>query len=112
MEIIKCNVKNLIIEMEYKFIQKYSDNQLNTFFNYWNFFEEKEKKIQELGEISLDTILYSKYYWCTQCKNRYNKIYGRDVGIEQQQYKIIEEIEQKQSSVNWQLLQMIDEGNV
>lgn len=111
MEIVKYNIEKIMAEIEYKYIQKYSDNQLNSFFNYWNVFDEKEKEIQELKRLSLETILYSKYYWCTQYKNRYNEIYGRDVGIEQQQYKIIEEIEQKQISINWQLLQMIDEGN-
>lgn len=99
-----------MVEIEYKCIQRYSDSQLNSYFNYWNVFAEKEKEIQELKGLSLETILYSKYYWCTQFKDRYNKIYGRDVGIEQQQYKIIEEIEQKQISINWHLLQMIDEG--
>ena len=78
--------------------------------NYWYFFDEKEKEIQELLGVSLESILYSKYYWCTQYKNRYNELYGKDVGIDQQQYKIIEEMTQRINDVDWSFIQMIEEG--
>ena len=55
-------------------------------------------------------ILYSKYYWCTQYKNRFNELYGKDVGIDQQQYKIIEEMTQRINDVDWSFIQMIEEG--
>ena len=87
-----------------------SDKQLNILLNYWYFFDEKEKEIQELLGVSLESILYSKYYWCTQYKNRYNELYGKDVGIDQQQYKIIEEMTQRINDVDWSFIQMIEEG--
>lgn len=36
-------------------------------------FEEKEKEIQELLGISLDTILYSKWYWSEYFVTRLEK---------------------------------------
>lgn len=89
--------------------KKYSDGRLNSLLNCWIFFEEKEKEIQKLSGESLDIILYSKYYWCMQYKNRFNELYGKDVGIDQQQYKIIEEMTQRIEDVNWNFIQMMKE---
>ena len=89
--------------------KKYSDGQLNLLLNCWIFFEEKEKEIQKLSGESSDIILYSKYYWCMQYKNRFNELYGKDVGIDQQQYKIIEEMTQRIEDVNWNFIQMMEE---
>lgn len=110
MELIKNKVEEIIVKSGYTYKEEYSDKQLNTLFNYWYFFDEREKEIQELSEVSLETILYSKYYWCTQYKTRFNELYGKDAGIDQQQYKIIEEINQRINDVNWNLIQMIEEG--
>lgn len=110
MEIIKNKVEEIIVKSGYTYIEKYSDKQLNTLLNYWYIFDDKEKEVQELLGVSVETILYSKYYWCTQCKNRFNELYGKDVGIDQQQYKIIEEMTQRINDVDWSLIQMIEEG--
>ena len=110
MEIIKCKVEEIIVKVGYSYKEKYSDKQLNILLNYWYFFDEKEKEIQELLGVSLESILYSKYYWCTQYKNRYNELYGKDVGIDQQQYKNIEEMTQRINDVDWSFIQMIEEG--
>lgn len=112
MEIIKAEFKEIAVKTGYKAIQKYSDEQLNFSFNYWNIFIEKEKELQKSEGVSLESILCSKYYWCTQFKNRFSIIYGKDAGIEQQQYKIIEEIDQRITNIDWHLVQMIDEGNM
>lgn len=110
MEIIKNKVEEIIVKAGYAYKEEYSDKQLNTLLNYWYFFDEKEKEIQELLRVSLEMILYSKYYWCTQYKNRFNELYGKDVGIDQQQYKIIEEMTQRINDVDWSFIQMIEEG--
>ena len=110
MEIIKNKVEEIIVKAGYAYKEEYSDKQLNTLLNYWYFFDEKEKEIQELLGVSLEMILYSKYYWCTQYKNRFNELYGKDVGIDQQQYKIIEEMTQRINDVDWSFIQMIEEG--
>lgn len=110
MEIIRDDINEIAIKTGYKFIQRYTDEQLNFSFNYWNVLIEKE--FQQSEDISLETILYSKYYWCTQFKNRFSIMYGKDAGIEQQQYKIIEEIEQRVTNIDWHLIQFIDEGKI
>lgn len=112
MEIIRDDLNEIAVKTGYKFVQKYSDEQLNIFFNYWNVFTEKEEELNKSEGISLEIILYSKYYWCTQFRNRFGMIYGKDAGVEQQQYKIIEEIDQRVTNTDWHLVQMIDEGNV
>ena len=108
-KIIKNKVEEIMIKSGYICKKKYSDGQLNLLLNCWIFFEEKEKEIQKLSGESSDIILYSKYYWCMQYKNRFNELYGKDVGIDQQQYKIIEEMTQRIEDVNWNFIQMMEE---
>ena len=110
MEIIKNKVEDIIVKAGYACKEEYSDKQLNSLLNYWYFFDEKEREIQELLGVSLEIILYSKYYWCTQYKNRFNELYGKDVGIDQQQYKIIEEMMQRINDMDWSFIQMIEDG--
>lgn len=110
MKIIKDNMEELLTKIEYTYKEEFEDEQTNTLLNYWMLFHEKEKEIQDLIKVSLETILYSKYYWCTQFKKRFNGLYGRDVGIEQQQYKIIEDMDQRIVTIDWSLLEMMTEG--
>ena len=110
MEIINSTIEEIIGKVGYVCKEKYSDKQLNIWFNYWYFWDEKEKEITERLGVSLEVVLYSKYYWCTQFKNRFNELYGTDVGIDQQQYKIIEEMDRRINDVNWGFIQMIEEG--
>lgn len=110
MKIIKDEVEEIMVKSGYAYKEEYLDKRLDALLNYWYFFDEKEKEIQDLLGVSLETILYSKYYWCTQYKNRFNELNGKDAGIDQQQYKIIEEMTQRINDVNWSLIQMIEEG--
>lgn len=110
MQIIKNNIEELLFETNYTVREMYSDKSMNSFYNYWCLFDERELEIQELSEVPLEIILYSKYYWCTQYKNRFNELYGKDVGIDQQQYKIIEEMNQRINDIDWEMIQMIEEG--
>lgn len=112
MEIITDKIENIIAKSEYEYKEEYSDDILNMFFNYWSFFNENEKEIQDVLKESLDTIMYSKYYWCNKFKIRYNELYGNDEGISQNQFKIIEEITQRCNDVNWVLIKAIEEGNI
>lgn len=110
MEIIKSKVEEIMVKSGYAYKEEHSDKQLNNLLNYWYFFDEKEMEIQELLGVSLEIVLYSKYYWCTKYKDRFNELYGKNVGIDQQQYKIIEEMTQRTNNVNWNFIQMIEEG--
>lgn len=111
MNLLIKDIEYLIIKSDYKFKYEYKDFELNEFFNYWSFFEQKEMIIKELTNVTLDIILYSKYYWCTKYKNKYIQLYGQDMGIEQQQYKIIEEFEQRLNiNIDWNIIEKIEEG--
>ncbi len=110
MEIIKDKIKEIMIRVGYVYKENYSDKQINYSLNCWYLFDKKEKELQELMGITLECILYSKYYWCTQYKKRYEEIFEKDAGIDQQQYKIIEEITQRIKNVDWNIIQEIEEG--
>lgn len=110
MEIIKDKIEELMDRSGYVYKEQYEDRQLNMWLNYWRFLDEKEKEIQNLSGVSLETILYSKYYWCTRCKDRLHKLYGMEAGIDQQQYKMIEEMGQRIKDFDWSLIQEIEEG--
>ena len=109
MRILKEEITKLLLEVNYQEKSEYEDKDLNDFYNYWCFFEEKEPDILKLKNIPIDIVLYSKYYWCTRYRNRYERLYGFDAGIEQQQYKIIEELRIKLTkNIDWNLLNEIE----
>lgn len=106
MIIIKDKIEELIKEINFLKTKKYDDEELNDYYNYWCFFIEQEEKIIKVSNISLEIVLYSKYYWSEKYKNRYISIYGMDVSIEQQQYKILEEMERRlQDDIDWSLIE-------
>lgn len=56
-------------------------------------------------------IMYSKYYWYTKYKQRYFEVVGYDAGIEQEGFKLLEEIENElEDGVDWSIIQEIEEG--
>lgn len=113
MKVIKENIEALFLKTNYEEKQVSKNIELNKLFNYWNFFDEKEVEIRKITKETLEVILYSKYYWCSRFKEQYIKICGEDVGLEQQQYKILEELEQRlDGNINWQLIQRIEENEV
>ena len=90
-----------------KNLQNFDNNKiLNRFFNYWVVLRDKENDIKKAFNFDLSTILYSKYYWCTRYIKKYNR---KDGGLDQQQFKIFEEIyERLGNQTNWSLLEKID----
>lgn len=110
MKIVKESVEELWESIGYTYKEQYSDAFLNKLLTYWSFFEEKEDEIQKIAGLSLDTILYSKYYWCTRFAKEFVRLYGYDAGVRQQQYQIVEEIAQRMNTVNWKLLELIEEA--
>lgn len=113
MKVLKENMEELLMKSNYIKRKEYEDEELNDYFNYWIFFEKNEGVVQSLTNELIDVILYSKYYWSSRYKDRYIELYGSDVSIEQQQYKIIEELDQRISGdVDWNLIQLIEKGNI
>ena len=111
--LLKENMKELLTKAQYIKRKEYEDKDLNDFLNYWIFFEEKEEIIQSLTNESIETILYSKYYWSSRYKERYVELFGSDASVEQQQYKILEELDQRiNGDVDWNIIKLIEENNV
>ena len=111
MELIK-NIDKLLDKINYTYTIKYSDNQLNNYFNYWYFFDTQEVVVQELTSASIEKILYSKYYWSSRYIDKFNKLYGEDKSVEQQRYKILEDMDQRLGKIDWNFVQRIHEGKV
>ncbi|MBQ8680421.1 MAG: hypothetical protein IJ530_11760 [Treponema sp.] len=110
MKILKEEMNKLFSEAKYQRKTKYEDTALNDFYNCWCFFEEKETEIQNIEKESVDSILYTKYYWFTKFKERYEQLYGFDAGIEQQQYKIIEELQVRMNeNLDWNIIRLMEE---
>lgn len=111
MNIIKSGINDLITKTEYLWEHRYSDKQINEFYNYWCFFDNNRKDILESTDITLEIVLYSKYYWCSRFVDRFTELYGEDVGLEQQ-YKILEEMDHEIHTIDWNLIQMIEENKI
>lgn len=109
MKIIKENIEEIFRLTGYDPKEKYEDSQLNSLFNGFCVFEEKENEIIDAAGLSLSEVLYSKYYWFSMLKACMNKIYGEDAGLAQQQFKIVEEITQRAGAADWQLLEEIEQ---
>lgn len=107
MEIIKDNIDEVLVEAGYEYIEKYPDSQLNSFYNYWYFLDEYEKELYTTKNISLDVILYSKYYWLSRLADQFHEVYGFDAGVEQQQFKIMEELDQRIDNVDWNFVEKL-----
>lgn len=112
MEIIKSNIEEMMKEMNYVYEEEYSDNWLNNIYNYCQFMDKYENKIIVEEKASLEIILYSKYYWFSRFVDRYREIYGVNGGIEQEQFKIVEEIDHRVEDVDWEFVEKLDNGKV
>lgn len=95
MEIIKNNIENLMIETGYEHKDRYPNDELsNKYFNYWMLFEEKKDEIQKLLDVSIDTILYSQFYWSEHFISRLEKIGDPDsVSMDDYRFHIFEDME-------------------
>ncbi len=70
----------------------YGDDELDEALSYALLLEEDEGRILSAGRYALPDILYGRYYWFTKFLIRYEDLYGKDAGMEQQQFKIFEAI--------------------
>ena len=112
MKILKDNIEKVLIEAHYVYKEKYPYNQLNCFYNYWYFLNEHEEELKVAKDITLETILYSKYYWFSRLTDRFHEVFGFDAGIDQQQFMIVEEMEQRLDNVDWNFIEMLYYGKI
>lgn len=86
-----------------------SDDEINFIINNYQLLINKEQEIVQLLNTNLESILYSKYFWISLYLKRYNEKFGYDAGIEQQQFKLINEIDERSNEgVNWKLIEDIE----
>ncbi|MCM3042562.1 hypothetical protein M3201_23180 [Paenibacillus motobuensis] len=108
MKIIKEDeLKNFITDEELRKLYNVNikDTRLNELLAYYTFFKSNA------GLVSLDkqSTYYSMYFWFVQFKERYFEVYGHDEGIEQEGFKLLEEIDyQLEENVDWGLIERIE----
>ncbi|AZK45326.1 hypothetical protein [Paenibacillus lentus] len=109
MKIIKEDeLKNFITNEELRkfYNVNIDDNRLNELLAYYTFF-----KSNDAGSVPLDkqSIYYSMYFWFAQFKERHFEVYGPDEGIEQEGFKLLEEIDyQLEEGIDWGLIEKIE----
>lgn len=108
MEIIKHNIEEVLMASNYVFKEKYQDNPLNGFYNFCYFLHKYEEELIETKNVSLDTVLYSKYYWFSRLRDRFHEVYGSDAGIDQQQFMILEEMDQRLDHIDWDFVEILN----
>lgn len=109
MKLLLNNMDELLSKTGYCIKKEYENQILNSIYNYCLLFYCKETEVIALTREPLEVILYNKYYWLTQYMKKYSEINGYDAGIEQQKFKLIEELDQRLENVDWDLLQKIDD---
>lgn len=97
-------------EKQYKDL--YENEEINCYANYYTYIDNDENEIMMNEKVDLEAILYSKYYWYTKFMNSYLLHYGEDAGIQQGQFKILEEIDSRlEEGVRWEEIKEIEEEN-
>ena len=108
MRIIKDNLEDLMDKAGYMCPPEFKDELMRTSLDYYSLFDQKENELLKISDITLEDILYSKYYWFAIFAKRFHEIYGANAGVDQQQFKILEEISNRLDTVDYQILENID----
>ena len=104
----KTRMEELFASLVKPMVILYEDHEMNTAISYALSLKDNEQKILTITEYTLSDILYGRYYWFTKFLVRYEKLYGKDAGMEQQQFKIIEAMDYA-GCVDCSLLKKIDQ---
>lgn len=86
-----------------------NDGEINRILSFYLFLRNN------IHEISIDKerIYYSIYFWYHKFKERYFALYGSDAGIEQESYKLLEEMDNELiEGVDWVIIESIDKNNI
>lgn len=102
-------MENLLQQTNYPMENKYDDAESNRLLNYWLLLDERGNLIQDLTGESLETILYSKYYWSSRLIDRSTSLYGSDAGLEQSRYKILDEMDREfHGAIDWEVIERLE----
>ena len=86
-----------------------SDEELKKYLTYYDFISNNIENL--ISKEDKRSIIYSKYYWYTKYKQRYFEVAGYDAGIEQEGFKLLQEIENElEDGVDWSIIQEIEES--
>ena len=90
----------------------FEDKILNESFQFYTLLDESEERItRNIFEGKLEDTLYNKYYWFMKFKLHYIKILEQNVGLEEQQFFLIEQMAEKlETKINWNILKDIEEN--
>ena len=104
----RTDMEELFVSLGKPLVNLYEDKEMNKAINYALLLEDNEQKILTIKKYTLSDILYGRYYWFTKFLVRYEKLYGKDAGMEQQQFKIIEAMDYA-GCVDCSLLEKIEQ---
>ena len=110
LESFNDEIESLKNRFRYEAEDTYPEKDLNMALNNWIFLDKFETELCEDMYFSLDVILYSKYYWFTQFKNKNDELYGVDAGLNQHQFKIIEYMTSCLDYVDWDFIKNIEDS--
>ena len=79
----------------------FPDATLNLYAQFCRLLEDREEEIRSTEHVPLETILLSRYYWTAQLSRLHSILYGPNAGLEQQNFKVIEEMDQRLDPPCW-----------
>lgn len=82
----------------------YSDELCHEYFNRYTILEKHPDLLKFESDLN---IFYNKYFYFVSFSERYQKVYGIDEGLKQQEFKIIEEGE-RFSQIDWAIIERLD----
>ena len=90
------------------------DKGLSILMSFIHFLDiNKQEIISKEGTITLEDIIYSQYYWFNQYKREYYKKYGRDEGMEQQAFRLLENMNiELSNNLDWAVIEQIENGSI
>ncbi|MNN49366.1 hypothetical protein D3C76_706880 [compost metagenome] len=112
MKILKEDEVRQFISDE-KLRQYYNENiedaHLNELLSRYSFFKKNANSIP----LDKPSIYYSIYFWFVQFKERYFELHGHDEGIEQEGFKLLEEIDiELEDGVDWAVIEKIENKSI
>lgn len=80
--------------------------ELGQIFRYYLLFTFFPEKVSGIGK---ETIFYNRYYWLLTLNKRLKKIHGEDAGMDQQEFKLLENAEEEYGNIDWKVVEEIEQ---
>jgi hypothetical protein len=86
------------------------DGIAGDYLRYYILATHETEKVKADFHVTDADVLYTRYYWLSKVSKKLTSVLGRDSGVSQQLFMLIEEIDQKMNNVDWPLIENIDNG--